>query len=167
MTGQIKVGFGYDIHRFSRRRKLVLGGVHIPGVSGLTAYSDGDVLYHAICDALLGALGEGDIGQHFPSGDRRWKDVSSHVLMEKVMEKVKRAGMCVFNVDCTLVALRPRVSLYREAMRNNVACLLGIEPQNVNIKATTAERIGQLGHGCGIACYTVATLQRESQENKR
>jgi len=161
MSEDIRVGFGYDIHRFSSRRKLVLGGVHIPGVSGLVAYSDGDVLYHAVCDALLGAIGEGDIGQHFPSGDRRWKDVSSQVLIEKVMEKVRRAGARVSNVDCTLVALRPRISLYREAMRNNVAHLLGIKPQDVNIKATTAERIGQLGRGRGIACYAVAALQQE------
>ncbi len=164
MTGQIRVGFGYDIHRFSKRRKLVLGGVDIPDVSGLAAYSDGDVLYHSICDALLGALGEGDIGQHFPPGDRRWKDVSSQVLIEKVMEKVRRAGARVSNVDCTLVALKPRISLYRQAMRNNVARLLGIEPQDVNIKATTAERIGQLGRGRGIACYAVATIQQESQQ---
>ena len=141
----------------------MLGGVHIPGVFGLAAYSDGDVLYHAVCDALLGAIGEGDIGQHFPSGDRRWKDVPSKVLMEKVMEKVRRAGMRISNVDCTLVALRPRVSLYREAMRNNVAHFLEIKPQNVNIKATTAERIGQLGHGRGIACYAVATLQESKK----
>jgi 2-C-methyl-D-erythritol 2,4-cyclodiphosphate synthase len=160
MSEDIRVGFGYDIHRFSKRRKLVLGGVHIPGVSGLAAYSDGDVLYHALCDALLGALGEGDIGQHFPSGDPRWKDVSSHVLVEKVMEKVRCAGMRVSNVDCTLVALRPRISLYRKVMRNNVARLLGVDSQNVNIKATTAERIGQLGHGRGIACYAVVTLKK-------
>ena len=156
-----RVGVGYDIHRFAENRKLVLGGVEIPFELGLAGHSDADVVIHAICDALLGAVGKGDIGEHFPNTDPKYKSVASTVLLKRVNEIVQEAGYQVGNVDCTIIAEKPNLKEYKPKMRFHIAFKLAMDEERVNIKATTPEGLGALGRGEGIAAYATALVVKK------
>lgn len=152
------VGIGYDSHRLVAGRRLVIGGVELPGELGLEGHSDADVLAHAITDALLGAAGLGDIGEHFPDTDERWRDADSMQLLAEVVESVHNAGLQIENVDCTVVMERPKLAPHRRAIREGLASALGVEPARVNVKASTGEGIGFVGRGEGVAALAVASL---------
>ena len=155
----MRIGQGYDAHRFAPGRRLVLGGVEIPHAQGLLAHSDGDVLVHALCDALLGAAGLGDIGRHFPDSDPAYRGIDSRVLLRCVVSALEAEGLRVSNVDCTVVAQQPRLAPHIPAMRALLASDLGVTEGRVNIKATTTEGMGFAGRGEGIAAYAVALLE--------
>ncbi len=155
----MRIGHGYDVHRFGPGDALVLGGVRIPHERGLVAHSDGDVLIHAVCDALLGALGQGDIGQHFPDTDPANAGIDSRQLLRRVMQIAQRDGWVLGNLDATLVAQAPRMAPHIAAMRNNLAADLGASAAQVNVKATTTETLGFTGRREGIAAHAVALLQ--------
>ena len=155
----MKVGIGYDIHRLVTGRKLVLGGVEIPFEKGLSGHSDADVLTHSICDAILGALGKGDIGLHFPDTDAKYKDISSLILLGKVSEIMTEANFQVNNLDSVIIAQSPRLSPYIEEMKKNVSGVLNSSQEVINIKATTNEGLGLIGQGEGIAAYTIVSLR--------
>jgi 2-C-methyl-D-erythritol 2,4-cyclodiphosphate synthase len=153
------VGIGYDVHQLIEGRKLILGGVEIPYTKGLDGHSDADVLMHAICDAVLGALGEADIGHFFPNTDPRWRGVSSKVFLEEAARQaVLRHGRIV-NIDATLVAQQPKIGPHIDAMKNNIAGALGIKINRVGIKATTNEHLGFIGREEGIAAMAVASVE--------
>jgi 2-C-methyl-D-erythritol 2,4-cyclodiphosphate synthase len=156
-----RIGNGYDVHRLVEGRKLILGGVDIPHNLGLDGHSDADAVVHALCDALLGACGAGDIGKHFPDTDDRWKGISSLLLLQKVADILKQRGYQVANTDCTIVAQKPKLAPHIEAMKANLASALNIETHRINIKATTTEHLGFAGREEGIAAYAVALLQEE------
>lgn len=158
-----KIGIGYDIHRFARRRKLVLGGVNIPYGKGLRGHTDADVIVHAICDALLGALGQGDIGQQFPNDDPKYKNVSSLGLLKKVYALLKRKSFVVGNIDVMLLLEAPKMTPFKEKMKVNISRVLRIDQQQVLIKATTNEGIGDIGKGKAAAAYAVALIQKTSK----
>lgn len=153
-----RIGHGYDIHKFADGRRLVLGGVEFPGDTGLLGHSDADVMLHAIADALLGAAGLGDIGKHFPDTDPAYKDADSLILLAHASTLVKNCGWQVENVDVTLVAERPKIAKASEQMKKNISEAIGIDPNGINIKASTAEGLGDIGKGLGIECYAVAIL---------
>jgi 2-C-methyl-D-erythritol 2,4-cyclodiphosphate synthase len=153
-------GVGWDSHRFAEGRGLVLGGVRVDHPVGLAGFSDADALTHAVMDALLGAAGLGDIGQHFPDTDERWRDADSIELLRTVCGMVAEAGLAPVHVDATVVCEEPRLGPYRERMRARLAGALGIEPSAVNVKFTTAEGMGWVGRGEGIAALSIATVQR-------
>ncbi len=157
-----RIGIGFDVHPFSDDpgRRIVLGGVAIPGSRGLAGHSDADVLAHAIGDALLGAAAQGDIGVHFPDTDPAFRNISSLVLLEKILEIIGRDGYHVGNIDTVLMAEEPRVAPYAEAMRRNIAGACGCFPGSVGIKATTTERLGFIGRAEGIAAMATALLYR-------
>lgn len=155
----MRIGHGYDVHRFGDGDEIVLGGVHIPHHRGLEAHSDGDVLIHAICDALLGATGQGDIGRHFPDTDPANADIDSRLLLRRVVALVRGAGWRLANLDATLVAQAPRMAPHIEAMRANLAADLDADPGQVNVKATTTEKLGFTGREEGIAAHAVVLLQ--------
>ncbi|RMF83658.1 MAG: 2-C-methyl-D-erythritol 2,4-cyclodiphosphate synthase [Nitrospinota bacterium] len=154
----MRVGVGYDVHRLVRGRKLILGGVEIPSEEGLEGHSDADVLVHSLCDALLGALALGDIGRHFPDTDPRYAGISSLSLLAQVARKLSEQNYVVWNTDSVIVAQRPRLAPYVEAMRTAIASTLQIAPSRVGIKATTSEGLGFCGRGEGIAAYSVCTV---------
>jgi len=154
----VRCGFGCDIHRFGKNRRLVLGGVEFPGEEGLEGHSDADALLHAVCDALLGAAGAGDIGLLFPDSDPQYKGISSMTLLSRVAGILAEGGWKPLNVDVTLVAQKPRIAGFAEEMRCNISSVLHLSPNQVNIKATTAEGLGSIGRGKGIACYAVANV---------
>jgi len=154
-----RIGNGYDVHRLIKGRKLILGGVNIPHGLGLDGYSDADVLCHALCDSLLGASGAGDLGKYFPDTDNKWKGVSSLVLLEKSGELVAERGFQISNIDTTIVAQQPKIGPHIESMTTNISETLKIDPTQINIKATTTERLGFTGREEGIAAYAVALLQ--------
>ncbi len=154
----MRVGVGFDIHRLEEGREVILGGVSIPFEKSLAGHSDADVLLHAICDAMLGAAGEGDIGVHFPNTDPLFKGISSIELLKKTNEIIEGRGYRVSNIDSVLIAEGPRISPYRDAMIKNIAMALRVEPNQIHIKATTSEGIGSLGRGEGIAAYVVCLL---------
>lgn len=154
----MRVGIGYDVHRLVEGRPLVLGGIKIPYPRGLKGHSDADVLLHALADALLGAAGLGDIGQHFPDNKPSYKGISSLVLLQKVEVKLREAGYLVNNIDATIIAEEPKLAPYLGAMAEEIAKALQVVPQKVNIKATTTEGLGLTGRGEGIAAQAVATL---------
>lgn len=156
-----RIGNGYDVHMLTEGRKLVLGGVEIPHNKGVLGHSDGDVLIHAVMDALLGALALGDIGLHFPDTEEKYRGISSLILLEEVVSKMKKKGYQVVNVDATLVLQRPKVRPYIDAMRENMIKYLGIPLEQVNIKATTEERLGFTGREEGVKAYAVVLLERE------
>lgn len=156
----IRTGMGYDVHRLVAGEELWLGGILIPHDKGLAGHSDADVGLHAIVDAILGALGAGDIGTHFPPSDARWKGTASSVFVEHAAHLARDAGYELAHVDCTLICEAPKIGPHREAMRARVASLLGVEEARVSIKATTTEGLGFTGRGEGIAAQAVATLQR-------
>ncbi len=153
------VGFGYDCHRFLEGRRLVLGGVELPGERGLEGHSDADVLTHAVIDALLGGAGLGDIGEHFPDTDERFRDADSLALLDEVVTMVLAAGLEVENVDCTVLMEAPRLAPHRQAIRERLATTLGLAPGRVNVKATTGERMGFVGRGEGVVAMAVAGLR--------
>lgn len=155
----MRIGHGYDVHRFTPGRPLVLGGVRIPHDEGLAAHSDGDVLIHALCDALLGAGGLGDIGRHFPDTDPALKGVDSRVLLRRVRDLLTEQGMSVGNVDVTVIAEAPRLAPHIEAMRVTLAGDLEVPVPDVNVKATTSEGLGFPGRREGIAAHAVALLR--------
>ena len=155
----MRVGHGYDVHRLTEGRKLVLGGVEIPYTLGLLGHSDADVLLHALIDSLLGAAALGDIGKLFPDNDPRYKDISSMLLLERAMEKICEKNYRVGNVDVTVLAQRPKLLPYIPQMRENIARALGVEVDRVNVKATTEEGLGFTGRGEGIACHAVCLLE--------
>jgi 2-C-methyl-D-erythritol 2,4-cyclodiphosphate synthase len=152
------VGIGYDSHRFADGRRLILGGVEIPHERGLDGHSDADVLTHAVIDALLGAAGLGDIGEHFPDTDERWRDADSVELLETVVAIVADAGLEMVNVDCTVVMEAPRLGPHKQAIRARLAGALGLSQARVNVKATTGEQMGFVGRGEGVAALATASL---------
>lgn len=154
----MRIGTGYDMHRLVSGRKLVLGGVAIPFEKGLAGHSDADVLVHAVCDALLGAAGLGDIGLHFPDSDPQYKDISSLTLLAKIAELIRQKGFQVSNIDATLVAEAPKLSSYRKAIQENIARTINIDLHQVNIKATTTEGLGVIGMGEAMAAMSAALV---------
>ena len=154
----MKIGIGYDIHRLVEERKLFLGGVEIPYVKGLIGYSDGDVLLHAIADALLGAVSMGDIGEHFPNSDPNYKDIASKEILKKVMEMVSSKHYIVNNVDTMLIAEEPKIYPFKKGMTEAIAVILKVDKTKINIKATTNEGVGSIGKGDAIAAYAVVSL---------
>jgi 2-C-methyl-D-erythritol 2,4-cyclodiphosphate synthase len=159
----MRVGTGYDVHRLVPGRKLVLGGVTIPFEKGLLGHSDADALVHAVCDALLGAAGLGDIGVHFPDNDEKYKDISSVKLLSMTCEMVREKGYVIKNIDSTILAEAPKLSPYRRAMERMIARTTGIDPDCVNIKATTTEGMGMIGNGEGIGAICVVLIQSKNK----
>jgi 2-C-methyl-D-erythritol 2,4-cyclodiphosphate synthase len=155
----MRVGFGYDVHPLVAKRPLFLGGIQIPYLFGLQGHSDADVLLHAICDALLGAVAEGDIGKHFPDTDPQYRDIRSTILLKRVMAKVKEKGFRIINIDATIVAEKPKLSEFIPRMVKEIEGVLETEPGRINVKATTSEGLGFAGREEGIAVYAVALLE--------
>ncbi len=153
-----RIGIGYDVHRLAKGDKLILGGVHIPYEKGTLGHSDADVLLHAICDALLGALALGDIGLHFPDSDIQWKNVSSLLLLDKVNKMISEKGFRIANIDSTVILQQPKIASYTLQMRKNIAKILNIEIDNISIKATTTEGLGFVGNGEGISAQAICIL---------
>lgn len=153
------VGFGYDIHRLAEGESLILGGVEIVSAFGTVAHSDGDVLLHALCDAVLGAAGLGDIGEHFPDTDPQYRGISSVELLRRVMALVRNEGYRLVNVDCTIVLERPKILPYKPAMRENIAEACGLAVKRVSLKATTSEKLGFVGSGEGIEAYAACQIE--------
>lgn len=158
----LRVGIGLDAHAFSDDAALVLGGVDFPGERGLAGHSDGDVVAHALIDALLGAAGRGDIGELFPSGDPQWLDASSMRLLQRAYEVVKGDGLELVNADCVLIGEEPRIAPVRETMQARLAGALGVSPGQVAVRATTTDRLGFTGRGEGLAAQAVVLLVRSS-----
>jgi 2-C-methyl-D-erythritol 2,4-cyclodiphosphate synthase len=156
----VRVGLGYDAHRLVAGRPLILGGVDIPHTRGLLGHSDADVLSHAIGDALLGAAGAGDLGTHFPDKDPAYKDISSLILLERIMSVIRDRGYQPVNVDATIVAQQPRLASHIPEMKTRLAPILGLTPDDVNIKATTTEHLGFAGRGEGMAAYAAVLVRR-------
>lgn len=157
------VGFGYDVHKLAEGESLVLGGVAIPSPVGTVAHSDGDVLLHAVCDALLGAAGLGDIGEHFPDTKEEYRGISSMELLARVVAMLVPAGMEVVNIDCTLVLETPKISPYKQSMRQNIALACGLPVERVSVKATTSEGLGFVGAQQGVQAYAVCMLRMRSE----
>ena len=155
-----RFGMGYDVHKLVEGRKLILGGVEVPHTLGLLGHSDADVLLHAISDALLGAAALGDIGRHFPDTDPKYKGADSMKLLAHVVELIKEKGYKVGNVDATIVAQRPKLKDYIQTMNDNIAHVLGVEPDQVNVKATTEEKLGFTGTEQGISACAVVALEK-------
>jgi len=155
----VRIGQGFDVHAFREGGRLILGGVEIAHSHGLVAHSDGDVLLHALCDALLGAAGLGDIGRHFPDSDAAYRGVDSRKLLRAVMDKIEQQGLAVGNADLTIVAQAPKLAPHVEFMCGNIAADLGVERGRVNVKATTTEQLGFTGRGEGIAAFAVVLLE--------
>jgi 2-C-methyl-D-erythritol 2,4-cyclodiphosphate synthase len=157
----VRVGTGYDVHRLVTGRKLVIGGVEIPYEKGLLGHSDADVLLHAICDALLGAAGLGDIGRHFPDSASKYKDISSLMLLEEVNRLLDEAGFRVNNIDATIVAEKPKMAPHVPMMTANIAAAVKVNESSVNVKATTTEGLGFAGRGEGMAAYAAGSIRRK------
>jgi 2-C-methyl-D-erythritol 2,4-cyclodiphosphate synthase len=154
----MRVGQGFDVHALVAGRKLIIGGVHIPYEKGLEGHSDADVLLHALCDALLGAAAMGDIGMHFPDSDARYKSADSRGLLREVSAKVQEAGYRIVNIDATIIAQAPKMAPHIPDMVNHIAADLGLSRGQINVKATTTERLGFTGRGEGIAAHAVVLL---------
>ena len=159
----VRVGSGYDVHRLVYGRKLVLGGVEIPFEKGLLGHSDADVLVHAVCDALLGAVGRGDIGLLFPDTDPENKNASSMKFLEKIARLIHKNGFYVINIDATLIAEAPRLAPYRAKIEDNISTLLKIDKKRINVKATTTEGLGFEGRGLGISARCVVLIQKKTE----
>jgi len=160
----MRFGIGYDVHRFSVNRKLILGGVEIPFVKGLMGHSDADVLCHAIADALLGAAALGDIGKHFPDADPKFAGISSIVLLQRVGELLEEHHFEIINIDSTVVLQQPKISPFIKRMRDNIAEALKLQPGQVSVKATTNDEMGSIGLGEGAAAYAVTSLKNSKTE---
>jgi len=155
----MRIGHGFDVHRLVAERKLILGGIEIPYSLGLLGHSDADVLLHAICDAILGALGAGDIGKHFPDSDPAYRGISSLKLLAQVMGLARERGYIIGNLDATVIAQRPKLAPYIRQMVMNIAEVCGTSPERINVKATTTEQLGFEGRGEGISAHAVVLLQ--------
>lgn len=155
----MRVGQGFDLHRLGEGRELVLGGVKIPFNKGVIAHSDGDVVIHSLCDAILGALGQGDIGQHFPDTDPQWKGADSSQFLQRCREMMRSCGFQCVNVDITIILQEPALSGYYEEIREKIAAIIEINMGAVNIKATTTEKLGPIGHSEAIAALAVVLLE--------
>ncbi|MBP9592240.1 MAG: 2-C-methyl-D-erythritol 2,4-cyclodiphosphate synthase [Steroidobacteraceae bacterium] len=155
----MRIGFGFDVHSYGPGDHVTLGGVRIPHERGVVAHSDGDVLLHALCDALLGAMGEGDIGQHFPDSDPRWRGADSRLFLRHCAAMLGERNWRLVNADLTVLAETPRLGSHRAQMRANVAADLATTATRVNVKATTCEGLGAIGRGEGIACHAVVLLE--------
>ena len=155
---KLRIGHGYDVHRFEEGRKLFLGGIEIPHSKGLLGHSDADVLLHAICDALLGAAALGDIGKHFPDTDNSFKNIDSKILLKNTVNLIKEKGFTVSNIDATIIAQKPKLAPYIESMKNCIATLCEVEPDCINVKATTEEKLGFTGREEGIASHAVCII---------
>jgi 2-C-methyl-D-erythritol 2,4-cyclodiphosphate synthase len=154
----MRSGIGYDVHKLVTGRRLVLGGTVIPFQKGLAGHSDADVLVHAICDALLGASGLGDIGLHFPDTDPRYKDISSLILLAETSKMVRNKGFSIQNIDTIIFAEAPKIGSFRESMQKNLAAAVEVDPGCINIKATTTEGLGMIGKGEGIAAMSIVLI---------
>lgn len=152
------IGLGYDIHQLKEGRKLVLGGIQIPHIKGLLGHSDADVVIHSICDAILGAMGEKDIGEHFPDTEAKYKDIFSFKLLGEVLKMMKEKNLRINNLDVTIVAQEPKISPYREKIKENLNSIIQIPGNKINIKATSPEGLGTLGNGEGIACISIVSI---------
>jgi 2-C-methyl-D-erythritol 2,4-cyclodiphosphate synthase len=155
----MRIGFGYDVHPLVEGRRLILGGVEIPFEKGLEGHSDADVLLHAVCDALLGALGEGDIGKHFPNNDPRYRGISSLRLLEAVASMMTERFLALENLDVSVVAEKPQIAAHIPRMSEQISRALNLAPERINIKATTSEGLGFIGEGKGMAAYAVVLLK--------
>ena len=155
----MRIGQGFDVHTFGSGRKLILGGVDIPYYRGLVGHSDADVLLHAVCDALLGAAGLGDIGRYFPDTDMQYKDIDSRILLRQTMALVEKQGYRINNVDCTIIAQAPRIGPFRDQMRAKLSAKIGIPLAMTSVKATTTEGLGYLGRREGIAAMCIVQLE--------
>ncbi len=160
----MRIGFGYDVHKLVKGRRLVIGGVEIPFPKGLLGHSDADVLLHAICDALLGAISAGDIGKHFPNTDPEYKDISSLKLLFRVSALLKDKGYIICNIDSTIIAQKPRLAEYIPSMVENIAGTIGLSRSQINIKATTSEGLGFAGTGKGMAAYAAALIKNSDEQ---
>lgn len=158
----IRTGIGYDLHSLVEGRKLFIGGIEIPYTKGLSGHSDADVMLHAICDSLLGAIAEGDIGEHFPDTDPKYKDISSARLLDSVSSLVKKKGYCICNIDTVIIAQEPNLKPYKKIMQERIAGILKIDRDCISIKAKTNEGIGEIGKGEAIACFAVSLLNKSS-----
>mgnify|MGYP004706880833 FL=1 len=156
----MKIGHGYDVHRFAENRRLVIGGAEIPFEKGLLGHSDADVLLHAVCDALLGAAALGDIGRHFPDTDQAFLNIDSRILLKKTAELLREKGFKAVNIDATVIAQKPKLAVFIPEMVKNIAADCGIEPDCVNVKATTEEGLGFTGSLEGIAAHAVCLIER-------
>src|SRR5215216_3004984 len=159
MTMSVRCGIGYDVHRLVEGRKLILGGVEIAHSRGLEGHSDADVLSHAITDALLGAIGAGDIGQHFPNTDESIRGISSMEILKRVGNLLTEKNARVINVDATVISAAPKLAAHAPAMRQNIAAAIGVSESHVSVKATTNEKLGPIGQGEGIAAIAIATVE--------
>ncbi len=159
----VRIGQGIDAHQLVTDRRLVLGGIEVEFDRGLEGHSDGDVLLHAICDAILGALGEGDLGRHFPSSDEALRGIDSAVLLERVAGLMRDRGFGIGNLDATLIAQAPRLSPFQEKMQANIASLLGAPPEKVNLKVTSTDHLGAIGRGEGMAAIAVVLLENDTR----
>ncbi len=155
----MRIGQGYDVHQLIANRRLMLGGIEIPSDRGLDGHSDGDALLHAVADAILGAIGAGDLGRHFPSSDERWRGVASGEILVQVVTMMSEAGFSLGNVDATIVAQVPRLAPHQKAMHENLAGLLGVSPLRINLKLTSTDQLGAIGRGEGIAGMAVVLLE--------
>lgn len=164
MAINVRIGTGYDVHRLVEERRLILGGVEIPYEKGLLGHSDADVLVHAVMDAMLGAVALGDIGKHFPDSDPQYKGISSMKLLEHVTGLLKRHGYSVVNIDATVIAQRPKLAAYIPQMKENIAAVIGVDADCVNVKATTEEGLGFTGEGLGIASQAVCLVEKVQHE---
>ena len=163
----MRVGLGYDSHRFDEDRPLVLGGVRVPGEPGLSGFSDGDAVAHAVIDAILGACAHGDIGTHFPPGDDRWRDVDSMELLRRVRDLVEGENYQVVNIDVTVICERPRIDSISRSMRERLGEVLGIGPDFVSVKGKTNEGMGWIGAGEGLAVHAVALVDSMEERSAR
>lgn len=154
----MRIGNGYDVHALAKGEELILGGVKINHTKGTIAHSDGDVLIHAICDAILGAAALGDIGLHFPDTSDKFKNINSGILLQKVLQLIKNKGYHISNIDSTICLQSPKINKYIPTMRNSLSLIMGIDVNNISIKATTTERLGFIGREEGIAVYAVVLL---------
>lgn len=161
MKLNFRTGFGFDVHAFVEGRKLILGGVEIPFDKGLEGHSDADVLLHAICDAMLGALALGDIGIHFPNTDERWKDADSTVLLNRVNQIINSKGYELGNLDCVLAMEKPKISPYVEQIRNRISKILNADVEQISIKATTTEKLGFVGRNEGVVSFATVLLVKK------
>ena len=162
MQSALRIGQGYDVHAFGTGDHVMLGGVRVPHAAGVQAHSDGDVVLHALCDALLGALALGDIGTHFPDTDPQWRGADSRVFVRHVASLLKEHDYVVINVDVTVLADAPRLGKHREQMRANIAADLNVRVDQVSIKATTSEGLGFIGRREGLACHAITLIQKHS-----
>jgi 2-C-methyl-D-erythritol 2,4-cyclodiphosphate synthase len=158
----MKIGIGYDIHRLVEERKLFLGGIEIPYIKGLISHTDGDVVMHAIADAILGAIGLGDIGQHFPDSDPNYKNMPSGNILQHVTRILGQKNYVIGNIDTVIIAEEPKIYPFKDRMVENIANILGVDRSKINVKATTNEGVGSIGRGDAIAAYAVATLESKT-----